>query len=87
VQAHVQQSLTPQQVVAPQVVDWSAQIADVMKNQFGVKPKEPTFMYRKPYPKAYDQIALQSRYRVPNFTKFSGQDNMTTVEYISWFLI
>ena len=32
VQAQVQQRLIPQQVVAPQVVDWLEQIADVMKN-------------------------------------------------------
>ena len=35
-------------------------------------------MYRKPYPEAYDQIALPSRYRVPNFTKFSGE-NLSSV--------
>jgi hypothetical protein len=77
----------PQQVATPQAVDWSVQIADVMRNQFGSKPKEPTFMYHKPYPEAYDQIVLPSRYRVPDFTKFSGQDNMTTMEHISQFLI
>ena len=44
-------------------------------------------MYHKPYPEAYDQIALPSRYRVLDFTKFSGQDNMTTVEHISRYLI
>jgi hypothetical protein len=44
-------------------------------------------MYRKPYPEAYDQVPLPSRYIVPDFTKFSGQDNMTTVEHISRFLI
>ena len=54
-----------------------------MKNQFGVQPKEPTFMYCKPYPKAYDQIALQGT----EFYQVLRQDNMTTVEYISWFLI
>ena len=58
-----------------------------MKNQFGLKPKERAFFYRKPYPEAYDQIVLPSRYRVPDFTKFFGQDNMTTVEHISQFLI
>ena len=44
-------------------------------------------MYRKPYPKAYDQIALPHRYRVLDFTMFSGQDSMCTVEHISRFLI
>jgi len=58
-----------------------------MKNQFSLKPKEPTFMYRKPYPEAYDQIALPSQYRVLDFIMFSGQENKTTVEHISRFLI
>ena len=51
------------------MVDWSEQIADVMKNQFGWKPKQPAFMYRKPYPEAYDQIVLPNHYRVLDFTK------------------
>ena len=54
----------------------------MMRNQFGLKPKEVAFMYRKSYPEAYDQIALPSRYRVPYFTKFSRQDGVTTVEHI-----
>jgi len=44
-------------------------------------------MYHKPYPNAYDQIALPNRYRVSDFTKFSGQDSMSTVEHISRFPI
>jgi len=59
----------------------------VIRNQFGLKPKEPAFIYRKPYLEAYDQIAMRYHYRVPNFTKFSGQDNITTVEDVSRFLI
>jgi len=37
VQAQVQQPFVPHQVT-PQDVDRSAQIADVMRNQFGLKP-------------------------------------------------
>jgi len=57
-----------------------------MRNQFILKPKETAFMY-KPYPEAYDQIALLHCYRVPDFTKFSEQDTMSIVEHISQFLI
>ena len=71
----------------PQNVNWSAQIADVMRNQFGLKPKEPTLMYYKPYPEAYDQIALPHRYGVSDFTKFSRHDTMSTIEHVSRFLI
>ena len=72
VQAQVQQPFVSQEVATPQAIDWSAQIADVMRNQFGLQPKELAVMYHKPYPEAYDMIALPSRYRVPDFTKFSG---------------
>jgi hypothetical protein len=70
-----------------QNIDWASQIADVMRNRFGLKLKKPTYMYRRPYPEAYDQIAMPHQYRVPNFTKFSAQDNITTVEHISRFLV
>ena len=86
-QAQMQKPPTPQLIVVPQVVDWSAQIADVMHDQFSLKPKEPAFVYHKPYPKDYDQIALPNRYRVPDFTKFSGQDLMSTIEHATRFLI
>jgi hypothetical protein len=58
-----------------------------MRNQFGLKPKEPTYMYQRPYPEAYDQIAMPHRYRVSHFTKFSGHDNVRMIEHISKFLI
>jgi hypothetical protein len=58
-----------------------------MRNQFFLKPKEPAFMYRKPYPEAYDHIAFPHRYGVPNFIKFSAHDSMSIVEHVSQFLI
>jgi hypothetical protein len=70
-----------------QNINWASKITDVMKNQFGLKPKEPTYMYRRSYPEAYDQIAMPHRYRVPDFTKFFRQDNVTTIEHISKFLV
>jgi hypothetical protein len=68
-------------------IDWASRIANVMKSQFGLKSKEPTYIYRKPHPEAYDQVAMPHRYRVPDFNKFSGQNNVTTVEHISRFLV
>lgn len=56
----------------------NSKIAGVMWDQFRLKPKEPMFMYWKPYPEAYDQIAMPPRYIV---------DNMATIEHISKFLI
>lgn len=61
-------------------------IADVVREQFGIKPKDNRIMYRHPYPEYFDRVPLPSRYKTPNFSKFSGQDNVTTYEHISRFL-
>jgi hypothetical protein len=66
-----------------QNINWASRIANVMKSQFGLKPKEPTYMYRKAYLDSYDKVVVPHRYRVPDFTKFSGQDNVTTIEHIN----
>jgi len=51
---------------------WADKIAEVMRDQFGIKPKVNTYSYRTPYPPAYDLIPLPNWYKVPDFTKFSG---------------
>ena len=47
-------------------------IADVIQNQFGLNPKEQSYMYQCPYPEWFDRVALPPCYRVPDFSKFSG---------------
>jgi hypothetical protein len=44
-------------------------------------------MYRTPYPSGYDQIPFPPRFKVPDFTKFSGQDETSTMEHITRFNI
>ena len=44
-------------------------------------------MYKIPYPSAYDQIPLPHKYKVPNFTKFSGQGDISTVEHVNRFIM
>jgi len=66
---------------------WAEKIAEVMRDQFGIKPKVNTYSYRTPYPPAYDLILLPNRYKVPNFTKFSGQDDTSTMEHVNRFII
>jgi len=83
-----------QQMVEPQPahrqdVDtyWADKIAKVMRDQFGIKPKVNTYSYRTLYPPAYDLIPLANRYKVPHFTKFSGQDDTSTMEHVNRFII
>lgn len=44
-------------------------------------------MHKKPYPTWFDDVPMPQRYRIPEFTKFSGQDNTSTGEHITRFLI
>jgi len=66
---------------------WADKIAEVMRDEFGIKPKVNTYCYRTPYPPIYDLIPLPNWYKVPDFTKFSGQDDTSTVEYVNRFII
>ena len=58
----------------------------MMKNQFGLKLKGLTFSYKRPYPEWYDLVALPTNYRLLEFAKFTGQDSISTIEYISRYL-
>jgi hypothetical protein len=66
---------------------WADKIAEIMKDQFGIKPKVNTYSYRTSYPLAYDLIPLPNRYKVPDFTKFSRQDDTSTMEHVNRFII
>ena len=57
-----------------------------MRDQFGIKPKVNTYSYRTPYAPVYDLIPLLNRYKVPDFTKFSGQDDTSTMEHVNRFI-
>jgi len=78
----------PQQmpIVEPQV-DWGTKIAEEMREQFGLRPKQQSVMYKTPYPSAYNQIPLPHKYKMPDFTKFSGQGEVSTMEHVNRFLL
>ena len=49
-------SASPQPApTANQQVDWTSKIAEVIRDQFVLRPKQQSFMYKTPYPPAYDQ--------------------------------
>jgi len=66
---------------------WADKIAEVMRDQFGIKLKVNIYFYQTLYSPAYDLIPLPNRYKVPDFTKFSGQDDMSTMEHVNRFII
>ena len=79
---------SPQQMLAgDQQVDWSTKIAEVMREQFGLRPKQQSVMYKTPYPPAYNQISLPRKYKMPDFTEFSGQGEVSMMEHVNRFLL
>jgi len=73
--------------IVDQQVDWNAKIAEVMREQFGLRPKQQSVMYKTPYPPTYNQIPLPHKYKMPDFTKFSGQGEVSTMEHVNRFLL
>ncbi|KAK1629838.1 hypothetical protein QYE76_004153 [Lolium multiflorum] len=57
-----------------------------MREQFGILPKKRMIGYSKPYPNDYDLIPLPPKYRLPDFTKFSGSEGTNSIEHVSRYL-
>jgi hypothetical protein len=61
--------------------------SEMLQKQYGIKPKQQSYMYMTPYPSCYDQIPFPPRLKVPDFTKFSRKDDTSTMEHITRFII
>jgi hypothetical protein len=62
------------------------QISAILRDQFGILPKRRAISYTKPYPSDYDIIPLPPKYRLPEFTKFSGAEGSSSIEHVSRYL-
>jgi hypothetical protein len=63
-------------------------VADLMQNQLGLEPKMQGPAYTPPFPEWYYRVILPPRVKPPTeFTKFSGQDDTSTVEHIARYLM
>ncbi|KAK1670800.1 hypothetical protein QYE76_058959 [Lolium multiflorum] len=62
------------------------QISAVLRDQFGILPKKKIIGYSKPYPNEFDLIPLPPKYRLPDFTKFSGSEGSSSIEHVSRYL-
>jgi hypothetical protein len=62
------------------------QISAILRDQFGIIPKRRAIGYTKPYPSDYDLIPLPPKYRLPEFTKFSGAEGSISIEHVSRYL-
>jgi hypothetical protein len=63
------------------------QLATILRESFGIEPKGQRHVYQKPYPDYYDQLLHNRGYRVPEFSKFSGEDGKTTLEHAGQFIL
>jgi hypothetical protein len=59
------------------------QISAILRYQFGILPRRRVIGYTKPYPSEYDLIPLPPKYRLPEFTKFSGAEGSSSIEHVS----
>jgi hypothetical protein len=63
-------------------------VADVMQNQFGLKPKMQGPAYTPPFLEWYYRVIVPPKVKPPTeFTKFSRQDDTSTVEHIARYLM
>ena len=61
-------------------------LSEVLKNQYGITPLRGAVTYAKPYPEVYDHLEAPPKFKIPSFTKFSGNDGASTVEHVSRYL-
>jgi hypothetical protein len=62
-------------------------LATIFRESFTIEPKGRWHVYKKPYPDYYDQLPYPRGYRVPEFSKFSGEDGKTTLEHVGQFIL
>jgi hypothetical protein len=63
------------------------QLATILRESFGIEPNGRGRVYEKLYPDYYDQLPYPRGYKVPEFSKFSGEDGKTTLEHVSQFIL
>jgi hypothetical protein len=61
-------------------------ISGIIRDKFGIKTRNRAKVYQRPYPDYYDNVLYPRGYRIPEFTKFSGEDSRTTWEHVGQFL-
>jgi hypothetical protein len=63
------------------------QLATILHESFDIESKGRGRVYQKPYPDYYDQLPYPRGYRVPKFSKFSGDDGKTILEHVAQFIL
>jgi hypothetical protein len=61
-------------------------LATILHELFGIESNGRGRVYEKLYPDYYDQLPYPNGYRVPEFSKFSGEDGKPTLEHVGQFI-
>jgi hypothetical protein len=63
-----------------------ASIIRKINENLGVDIRGDTTVYQKPYPSRFDWAPSPANFQLPDFIKFSGEDNRSTREHVSQYL-
>jgi hypothetical protein len=58
-----------------------------LRESFDIEPKIRGRVYQKPYLDYCDQLPYPRGYKVPEFSKFGGEDGKTTLEHAGQFIL
>jgi hypothetical protein len=61
------------------------QVASMVKNKFDID-MDNSRLYQRPYKAEFDLMSYPPGWLIPDFIKFSGEDNRTTWEHISQYI-
>ena len=56
------------------LTDYKNDLANLLRESFGVDVRSKTRTYQKPYPTSFDSVAYPASFRLPEFDKFSEED-------------
>jgi hypothetical protein len=68
------------------LTEFEASMIKKIKENLGVDIRGDTMVYQKPYPSHFDWAPSPANFHLPNFIKFSGEDNRSTREHVSQYL-
>ena len=64
------------------LTDYKNDLANLLRESFGVDVRSKTRTYQKSYPTSFDLIAYPAGFRLPELVKFSGEDTRSTFEHL-----
>ena len=64
------------------LTDYKNDLANLLRESFGVDVRSKTRTYQKLYPTSFDSVAYPAGFRLPEFVKFSGEDTRSILSVL-----